>query len=103
MSQTNTHEIGIILNGVTGRMGLNQHLRRSLYPLVQAGGLRVDDSTLIKPKLLLVGRNNRKLEEISRECGGLPFTTDLHAALADSSYSIYFDAQTTETAKQCLV
>jgi predicted dehydrogenase len=45
---------------------------------------------------VLVGRNAAKLESISKECGGLPFTTDLDAALADKNYSIYFDAQTTD-------
>ena len=46
------------------------------------------------PKPLLVGRNAAKLEAISREFGGLPYTTDPDAALADAAYSIYFDAQT---------
>ena len=90
------HRPGIILNGVTGRMGLNQHLRRSLWPIVQQGGVKLGDSETIVPRLLLVGRNTAKLEAISRECDGLPFTTDLDEALADPDYSIYFDAQTTD-------
>jgi predicted dehydrogenase len=81
--------VGIIMNGVTGRMGLNQHLRRSIYAIMQQGGA-------IVPRPVLVGRNAAKLESISKECGGLPFTTDLDAALADKNYSIYFDAQTTD-------
>jgi predicted dehydrogenase len=90
-----THTIGIIMNGVTGRMGLNQHLRRSLYPIMQAGGLRAGDD-VIMPKPLLVGRNPVKLKEIANECGGLPWTTDLDSALADSDYGVYFDSQTTD-------
>jgi predicted dehydrogenase len=43
-----------------------------------------------------VGRNTSKLEAISTEFGGLPYTTDLDRALADNQYSIYFDAQTTD-------
>ena len=48
------------------------------------------------PKPLLVGRNANKLEAISAEFGGLPWTTDLDKALANPDYSVYFDAQTTD-------
>ena len=88
--------VGIIMNGVTGRMGLNQHLRRSVYAIMQQGGVRLSDYETIMPKPILVGRNAAKLEAISKECGGLEFTTDLDGALADSGYSVYFDAQTTD-------
>jgi predicted dehydrogenase len=91
-----THSIGIIMNGVTGRMGLNQHLRRSIYAIMQQGGLKLSDSEVIMPRPLLVGRNSAKLQAISNECGGLPWSTDLDAALASPDYSIYFDAQTTD-------
>jgi predicted dehydrogenase len=84
------------MNGVTGRMGLNQHLRRSIHAIVEQGGVRLNDTETILPKPLLVGRNAAKLEAISQECGGLPYTTDLDAALKDKEYSIYFDAQTTD-------
>src|SRR6476469_162596 len=96
MSENTIHQVGIIMNGVTGRMGLNQHLRRSLLAIRQQGGLNLSDNKTILPNMLLVGRNAAKLEAISKECGGLPWTTDLDAALADSAYSIYFDAQTTD-------
>jgi predicted dehydrogenase len=92
----NEHSIGIIINGVTGRMGLNQHLRRSIHAIMQQGGVKISDDETIMPRPLLVGRNTAKLEAISSEFGGLPYTTDLDTALADSSYSIYFDAQTTD-------
>src|SRR5690349_14425285 len=96
MSQKTVHTVGVIMNGVTGRMGLNQHLRRSLYAIMQQGGLRLSDSESIMPRPLLLGRNAAKLEAISAECGGLPWTTDLAAALANPEYSVYFDAQTTD-------
>jgi len=89
------HRVGIILNGVTGRMGLNQHLRRSIYAIMQQGGVSVSEGESIMPRPLLLGRNKQKLEAISREFGGLPYSTDLDQALADPQYSIYFDAQTT--------
>lgn len=92
----NVRPVGIIMNGVTGRMGLNQHLRRSVYAIMQQGGVPLDDAESIMPRPLLVGRNAAKLQAISAECGGLPYTTDLDGALADSNYSIYFDAQTTD-------
>ena len=84
------------MNGVTGRMGLNQHLRRSIHAIMQQGGLQTSDGDTIMPHPLLVGRNAVKLEAISSEFGGLPWTSDLSTALDDPTYSIYFDAQTTD-------
>jgi predicted dehydrogenase len=95
MSNRVQHSVGIIMNGVTGRMGLNQHLRRSVYAIMQQGGIQVNDHESIMPHPLLVGRNAARLEAIASECGGLPWSTDLDAALADPAYSVYFDAQTT--------
>ena len=103
MSLRVTHEIGIIMNGVTGRMGLNQHLRRSVHAIMQQGGLQTADGEAIMPRPLLVGRNEAKLEAISKECGGIPWTTDLAGALKDPAYSIYFDAQTTDRRAACVL
>jgi predicted dehydrogenase len=97
-----THTVGIIMNGVTGRMGLNQHLRRSICAIMNQGGVRISDTETILPKPLLVGRNAAKLEAISKECGGLEFTTDLNSALQQGNYSIYFDAQTTDRRAECV-
>jgi predicted dehydrogenase len=90
------HSVGIVMNGVTGRMGLNQHLRRSIHAIMEQGGVRAGEHETIMPKPLLVGRNADKLEAISREFGGLEWTTDLEQALAAKDYPIYFDAQTTD-------
>uniref|UniRef100_Q01QN3 Oxidoreductase domain protein n=1 Tax=Solibacter usitatus (strain Ellin6076) TaxID=234267 RepID=Q01QN3_SOLUE len=84
------------MNGVTGRMGLNQHLRRSIYAIIKQGGIRISPSEIIMPKPILVGRNAIKLAEISAECGGLPYSTDLDTELADPANLIYFDSQTTD-------
>ena len=84
------------MNGVTGRMGANQHLGRSILAIIEQGGVKISDDETIMPRPLLVGRNAGKLETLARESGGLPWTTDLDSALADSGYSIYFDAQTTD-------
>src|SRR3954467_3714476 len=96
MPTRTTHSLGIIMNGVTGRMGLNQHLHRSIQAIIAQGGVRLSDAETIMPRPLLVGRSEQKLEAISRESGGLPWTTDLKSALSNPDYSIYFDAQTTD-------
>src|SRR5262245_47328264 len=96
MTHRTVHTVGIIMNGVTGRMGFNQHLKRSVLAIMQQGGVRINDSEFIMPRPLLVGRNAAKLEAISTECGGLEWTTDIDKALDDPQYSIYFDAQTTD-------
>jgi predicted dehydrogenase len=96
MSEKQIHEVGIIMNGVTGRMGLNQHLRRSIWAIVKQGGLVLSPGEVIMPKPLLVGRNPAKLEAISAECGGIPWTTNLDQVLGDAKYSVYFDSQTTD-------
>ena len=96
MARATTHTLGIVMNGVTGRMGLNQHLRRSIHAIMKQGGVKTADGEILMPKPLLVGRNEDKLDAISKEFGGLPWTTDLKAALANPEYPIYFDAQTTD-------
>jgi predicted dehydrogenase len=101
-----THSVGIILNGVTGRMGTNQHYIRSLLALMQQGGLRLSDAECVMPVPLLVGRNEAKLRHLAAMGDGVRWTTDLEAALADPACSIYFDAQTTgrraEAVKQAI-
>ncbi len=96
------HEVGIIMNGVTGRMGLNQHLRRSVAAIAAQGGIQLGGGESIMPRPLLVGRNGGKLRAIAEEFGGLAWTTDLEAALGDASYSVYFDAQTTDRRAECV-
>ena len=90
-----TTPIGIIMNGVTGRMGLNQHLIRSILAIRDAGGLRLSNGSLLMPDPILVGRNAAKLAEISARYNIPRFTTDLNAALANPADTIYFDAQLT--------
>jgi predicted dehydrogenase len=87
--------VGVIMNGVTGRMGLNQHLIRSILAIRAQGGLQVPGGDSIWPEPLLVGRSEDKLRALATEHGLERWTTDLAAALADPSYEIYFDAQLT--------
>lgn len=87
--------IGIIMNGVTGRMGTHQHLERSIVAIRNQGGVRLKNGDRLMPAPVLVGRDSKKLEMLSKRFGGLPFTTDLDAALSNSENEIYFDSQLT--------
>jgi predicted dehydrogenase len=86
---------GIIMNGVTGRMGTNQHLMRSIVEIIKQGGVRLKNGNTIMPEVVLVGRNREKLKKLSELSGVANFTTDLDEVLGDSKFDIYFDAQTT--------
>jgi predicted dehydrogenase len=90
-----THQVGIILNGVTGRMGTNQHYIRSLLAIIKQGGVKISDGECIVPKPVLVGRSEAKLQRLAAMGEGVRYTTDLESALRDPSCSVYFDAQTT--------
>ncbi len=96
MAQPTIHTVGIIMNGVTGRMGTNQHLLRSIVAIREQGGVKLSDGESILPEPVLVGRNAAKLEALARQTGASRWMTDLAAALADPQASIYFDAQTTD-------
>jgi len=87
--------IGIIMNGVTGRMGYRQHLVRSILAIREQGGHTQPDGTVIWPEPVLVGRSAAKLEGLAAQHGLTRFTTDLDEALADETNEIYFDAQVT--------
>jgi predicted dehydrogenase len=90
-----THRIGIIMNGVTGRMGTNQHLIRSIDAIIKQGGLRIGADEVIMPDPILVGRNESKLRDLCARSSATRWTTDLEAALANPEDTVYFDAQTT--------
>lgn len=91
--------IGIIMNGVTGRMGTNQHLKRSIAAIRDEGGVPLSNGDILVPSPILVGRNENKLRRLSAETGVERYTTDLDAALGDEENEIYFDAQITERRK----
>jgi predicted dehydrogenase len=91
----NERRIGIIMNGVTGRMGLNQHLVRSILAIRKDGGVLLADGSRLMPDPILVGRSAAKLAQIASEHGVARWTTDLNAALANPDDAIYFDAQVT--------
>jgi len=92
--ENKTRRIGIIMNGVTGRMGKNQHLVRSVKAIMDEGGIR-HRGEILMPDPILIGRNKRKIEELAGETGIQHFSDDLDQALADKSYSVYFDSLVT--------
>ena len=94
--QHKVHRVGIAMNGVTGRMGMNQHLFRSIVAIREQGGVHVSDTETIIPEPILIGRNPVKLEELSKRSGIERWTTDVDEALGTDGVDIYFDAQTTD-------
>ncbi len=90
------HKIGVIMNGVTGRMGTNQHLIRSILAIRAQGGVLLSNGDRIVPDPVLVGRNENKLKALADRHGLSRYSTNLDSCLADSSNQIYFDAQRTD-------
>ncbi len=96
MSNVKVHKVGIIMNGVTGRMGTNQHLVRSICGIRKEGGIKIGDgSEIIMPEPVLIGRNEAKLQALATTYDIDRISTDLDAELKDPGNIIYFDAQTT--------
>ena len=90
-----THRIGIIMNGVTGRMGTNQHLIRSIKAIIDQGGVKLSDAEVIMPDPVLVGRSEEKLKALAARTGVARVSTNLEAELANPANQIYFDATLT--------
>jgi predicted dehydrogenase len=88
-------KIGIIMNGVTGRMGTRQHLERSIIAIRNQGGLQLSNGKSVMPEPILVGRNEEKLRVLAQNYNISRFSTDLEECLKDPFYQIYFDSQTT--------
>lgn len=91
-----TRRLGIIMHGVTGRMGMNQHLIRSILAIRADGGVTLANGDRVMPDPILVGRNAEKMEALARRHKVERWTTDLSAALADPKDEIFFDAATTQ-------
>jgi predicted dehydrogenase len=90
-----THRLGIIMNGVTGRMGTNQHLVRSIVAIRRQGGVALADGSRVMPDPILVGRNADRLAALARAHGIDRWSTDLDAALANRDDTLYFDSAST--------
>lgn len=91
-----TERLGIIMHGVTGRMGMNQHLIRSILAIREQGGVVLSDGRRIMPDPILVGRNADKMERLAKAHNVERWTTDMDAALANPDDTLFFDAATTQ-------
>ena len=91
-----TQRLGIIMHGVTGRMGMNQHLIRSIVAIRNQGGVMLSNGDLVMPDPILIGRNAEKMEALAKTHGIARWGTNLEAALANKEDTVFFDAGTTQ-------
>src|SRR5712675_2046174 len=91
-----TQRLGLIMHGVTGRMGMNQHLIRSIVAIRDEGGVLLANGDRVMPDPVLVGRNAEKIAALAKANGIARWGTDLDAALADPDDTVFFDAGTTQ-------
>jgi predicted dehydrogenase len=91
-----TQRLGIVMHGVTGRMGYNQHLVRSICAIRDQGGVTLSGGERVIPDPIIVGRNAEKIAEVAKRHGIARVTTDLDAALAAREDAIFFDAGSTQ-------
>ena len=88
--------IGLIMNGVTGRMGMNQHLIRSIAAIRAEGGVALKDGSRVLPDPILIGRNAEKVRALAAAHGVERWGTDLAVAFANPDDTVFFDAGTTQ-------
>jgi predicted dehydrogenase len=91
-----TRRIGVIMNGVTGRMGTNQHLVRSILEIRKQGGVQLKDGSRLMPDPILIGRNAEKVKALAGKYGVERWSTDLDAALRNKDDTVFFDAASTQ-------
>jgi predicted dehydrogenase len=94
--------LGIIMNGVTGRMGMNQHLIRSICAIRDQGGVLLKNGDRVMPDPILVGRNAERVQKLAKAHGLSRWTTDLDAALKEKKDTLFFDAATTQLRAELL-
>lgn len=87
--------IRIVMEGVTGRLGTQQHLIRSLMAIRTEGGLQLASGDRLVPEPVLLGRNPDKLGALAAVHGGLDWSTSAEECLADPRNEIYFDVSAT--------
>jgi len=95
--------LGVVMNGVTGRMGYRQHLVRSVLAIREQGGVELPDGSRVQLEPVLVGRDAAKLADMADRHGLTRWTTDLDVALSDDSCPVYFDAQLTSVREKSIV
>jgi predicted dehydrogenase len=91
-----TRTLGLIMHGVTGRMGMNQHLIRSILAIRDQGGVPLANGDRVMPDPILIGRNAEKIEALAKAHGIERFGSNLDEALANKTDTVFFDAGTTQ-------
>lgn len=91
-----TQRLGLIMHGVTGRMGMNQHLIRSIVAIRNQGGVALSNGDRLMPDPVLIGRDAAKIEALARAHGIARWGTNLDSAMAERNDSVFFDAGTTQ-------
>jgi len=87
--------LGLIMHGVTGRMGYNQHLVRSILAIREQGGVTLSNGDRLMVDPIVVGRDRDKIEALAKKHAIARWSTDLDAALANPEDTVFFDAGTT--------
>nr|MBA3480071.1 Gfo/Idh/MocA family oxidoreductase [Lautropia sp.] len=91
-----TKKLGIVMHGVTGRMGMNQHLIRSIKAIREQGGVRLANGDRVMPDPILIGRGEERMQALAKQHGVERWGTDLDQALANKADTVFFDAATTQ-------
>lgn len=97
-----TQRLGLIMHGVTGRMGYNQHLVRSICAIRDQGGVVLPNGDRVMPDPILVGRNAEKVEQLAKRHGIARWSADLDKALANRDDTLFFDAGSTQMRAELL-
>lgn len=88
--------VGIIMHGVTGRMGKNQHLIRSIVAIRNQGGVVLANGDYLYPDPILIGRNEKKIKALAAQYNIERWGTNVDEALKNQNDIIFFDAATTQ-------
>ncbi|RYG86985.1 MAG: Gfo/Idh/MocA family oxidoreductase, partial [Alphaproteobacteria bacterium] len=94
--------LGLIMHGVTGRMGYNQHLVRSILAIRDQGGLVLANGDRLMPDPIIVGRDREKIQRLADKHHIQRWSTDLDEALANPDDTVFFDAGTTQMRAELL-
>ncbi len=91
------------MHGVTGRMGMNQHLIRSIVAIRKQGGVTLTNGDKVMPDPILIGLQRRNDRSASTAAHGITrWGTDLDEALKNKvDDTIFFDAGTIQCARPC--
>src|SRR5271169_6918452 len=90
------------MHGITGRMGYNQHLVRSIVAIRDQGGVTLSNGDRAMPDPILVGRNLEKVSSLASRHGIQRVAKDVESALANPEDTIFFDAGSTQMRAELL-